>query len=339
MFRSARCKRYIHLPSGELLARPALSALFAALALSACARDNSATGLKPPADISLDIIAGNLQTGPTDQELATPIQVKVVDKALGVPIPGYLINWVVTGGGGSVFVASTETDYRGISQNYWRLGAAAGPQAVEVRAVSPVTGTKEVFATFAATAVSPSPPATSEINTTAAWDGSRQIGMFGALPASTVFGQSFTVPTGTPLLNSFSFWLNAGGGWQPNITFSAYVMAWDGTKAVGPVLWKSLPLAGPTTAMQRYDFKLPSLALAPGGQYIAFLSTIEYLNQVPTNAQVLMGYVYNPYSGGRFYEFSTSDFSALTSTSWGTDAGGDFDAAFVADFSNVPTTQ
>jgi hypothetical protein len=201
-----------------------------------------------------------------------------------------------------------------------------------------VNGAKEVFATFSATAVAPVPPVTSEINTTAGWDDSRQIGMFGALPAQTVSGQSFTVPSGTPILNSFSFWLNAGGGWQPNIVFSAYIMAWDGSKAVGPVLWKSAAFNGPTSTMQRYDFKVPSLPLTPGGQYNAFLSTIEYLNQFPTNAQVLMGYVYNPYAGGRFYDFSTSDFAALSTTAWGVDAGGDFDAAFVADFSNVPLT-
>ena len=337
MFRNAHFKRQVESSSRAALSRRTPLIIIAALGISACARDNAATGPRSPATISLEIVAGNSQIGPTGQELSTPIQVKVVDKALAIPVPGYLINWVVTAGGGTVFAASTETDYKGLSRNYWTLGTA-GPQTLEVRAISPITGAKEVFATFTATAVAPTPPVTSEINTTGGWDGNRQIGMFGALPASTVFGQSFTVPAGTPLLNSFSFWLNAGGGWQPNVTFAAYVMGWDGSKAVGPVLWKSAAFSGPTTTMQRYDFKVPSLALTPGGQYIAFLSTIEYLTLVPTNAQVLMGYVYNPYSGGRFYDFSTSDFSALTTTSWGTDAGGDFDAAFVADFSSVPLT-
>ena len=130
--------------------------VLAAVALSACGSDNNAaTGPEIPAQISLDIVGGNTQTGLVGQELPSAIQVKVVDKALGVPIPGYLINWVVTSGGGSVFAGSTQTDYRGLSQNYWTLGPTAGNQTIEVRAVSPVNGAKQVFATFTAAATLP----------------------------------------------------------------------------------------------------------------------------------------------------------------------------------------
>ena len=133
----------------------ALSLIIGAFALSACGREDTAIGPKSPPEISLDIVAGGAQSGTVGQELPSALQVKVVDKSLGIPVPGYLINWVITSGGGSVFVSSTETDYRGLAQNYWTLGPITGTQTLEVRAVSPVNGAKEVFATFSATATLP----------------------------------------------------------------------------------------------------------------------------------------------------------------------------------------
>jgi hypothetical protein len=260
-----------------------------------------------------------------------PVVVRL-ESGKGGAVPNRLVNWVVTKGGGSVWVPTTQTNAHGESRNYWIVGASGAEQALELRDVDASTGEMRVYGIV--TAQVPQPTA-AEISTLAGWDGGRQIGMFGAAPGGTAYGQSFTVPVNAPVLDQFTFWLNAGGGAQPNIVFSAYAMAWDGSKASGPVLWKSGALTGPTSVMQRYDIDVGALRLSPGAQYIAFLSTIEYLGSFPSNAQVLMGYGFNPYADGRFYALvNATDMARLTSAPWDTDAGGDFDAAFIARFSS-----
>jgi hypothetical protein len=245
------------------------------------------------------------------------------------PLPNRIINWVVTKGAGSVWVGTTQTNAQGESRNYWIVGPEVGEQRLELRDVDPTSGERRIYGLVTATV--PQPTA-AEISTLTGWDGGRQIGMFGSAAAGTVYGQSFRVPTQAPRLNSFSFWLNEGGGFQPSILFNAYVMAWDGSKATGEILWKSGTLSGPTSFMQRYDFNV-GIRLTPGVQYIAFLSTIEQLGSFPSDAQVLMGYGLNPYPDGRFYFIANAtSLSLLTSGAWSTDGGGDFDAAFVATF-------
>ncbi|MCG6957207.1 MAG: hypothetical protein LJF04_14555, partial [Gemmatimonadetes bacterium] len=61
------------------------------------------------------------------------------------------VNFRVIRGGGSVFAGSAETDDRGIAQEYWALGIDPGENVLEVRAVNPTTGEKEVYAEFSAT--------------------------------------------------------------------------------------------------------------------------------------------------------------------------------------------
>lgn len=131
----------------------ALPAAILLLIAAACSRDSTPTAARPtPTNVTLDVISGGGQTAQAGQALANPIVVKVVDASLGVPIPGYLVNWVITSGGGTTFVGATETNWQGITQNYWTLGTAVGNQTLEVRAISPVNGQRLTFATITATA-------------------------------------------------------------------------------------------------------------------------------------------------------------------------------------------
>lgn len=177
-------------------------------------------------------------------------------------------------------------------------------------------------------------PAQTTINTAAGWGGGIQIGMLGS---GAAFGQTFTAPDAT--LNSFSFWLNAHGSpstYPPNILFNAYVMAWDGSAATGPVLWESSVQSGPTSYMQRYDFDVGDVSLTLGQDYIAFITTISQAGLSPSNAAVLMGYTAtDSYSGGYFRAFAgAGSFTDLSTPAWYPDASGStWDAAFVADFS------
>ena len=56
-----------------------------------------------------------------------------------------------------MFAGASLTNADGIAKEWWTLGAS-GAQTVEVRAVDPTTGEKQVFATFNATIAAPPPP-------------------------------------------------------------------------------------------------------------------------------------------------------------------------------------
>ncbi len=101
--------------------------------------------------ISLSVVSGDGQSGVAGTQLAQPLVVKVTVN--GYPRPLQVLNFRVVQGNGSIFGGTELTDVRGIAQELWTLGTKAGdPQKVEVRAVDPVTGTAQVFATFTAVA-------------------------------------------------------------------------------------------------------------------------------------------------------------------------------------------
>ena len=107
-----------------------------------------------PADvgpISLSVVSGDGQSGVAGTQLAQPLIAKVTVN--GYPRPLQVLNFRVVQGNGSIFGGTELTDVRGIAQELWTIGTNAGdPQKVEVRAVDPVTGTAQVFATFTAVA-------------------------------------------------------------------------------------------------------------------------------------------------------------------------------------------
>ncbi|HEY2848516.1 MAG TPA: hypothetical protein VGI97_01465, partial [Gemmatimonadaceae bacterium] len=103
---------------------------------------------------SLNINAGGSQTASVGQTLPNPIVVTVTDKLKGAPVAGQLVNWVITQGGGSMYVEATQTDNHGQTRNWWTMGPTAGIQTVEVRAVDPTTGDRLVYGTVNATATS-----------------------------------------------------------------------------------------------------------------------------------------------------------------------------------------
>jgi hypothetical protein len=88
-------------------------------------------------------LSGDEQSGQVGATLAAPLVVVVTD-ALGNPIPGFTVDWTVTGGG-SVSLASTTTDANGQASVTRTLGNAAGTQTAVATATglagSPVTFT------------------------------------------------------------------------------------------------------------------------------------------------------------------------------------------------------
>jgi hypothetical protein len=125
-----------------------LAPLLAAAAVLAACENPSGGGAGPLA--RLDVVSGDLQTGPVGTQLAQPLVVRVLDDD-GDPIAGQLVNFVVAAGGGQVFAGAAQTNADGRAQELWTLGTTAGDtQRVEVRAVDPATGAPRVYGTFRA---------------------------------------------------------------------------------------------------------------------------------------------------------------------------------------------
>lgn len=87
------------------------------------------------------IISGDGQTGPVGTSLPAPLVVRVTD-VFGNPVPGFTVNWTVTGGG-SVSETTTQTGENGETSVTRTLGAAVGQQTTLATAEgllgSPVT--------------------------------------------------------------------------------------------------------------------------------------------------------------------------------------------------------
>ena len=147
-----RCRSFSAAPA--LLIR-----LTALLAAAACGTEDAVTDPIARAALpALAVVGGDGQSGAPGTMLPEPIVVRVREEAKGAdfrPVPGMVLNWVVTQGGGSTYVTATQTDAKGESRNWWTLGPQSGVQTLEIRAVNPTTGERVVFAVVNATAVAP----------------------------------------------------------------------------------------------------------------------------------------------------------------------------------------
>ena len=165
---------------------------------------------------SIQLVAGNNQTGFAGEELPDAAVVRVTDSA-GAPVPGQIINFKVTEGGGSVFAGAAISDASGMARERWTLGGVGGlqpvPQKLEARAVDSQTGAAIVFATFEATAVARPPtglaysanPATFVLGTAILPDAPSNGGgpvivysILPVLPPGLAMSASTGVITGTP---------------------------------------------------------------------------------------------------------------------------------------------
>ena len=79
----------------------------------------------------LSIASGNAQSGPVSTALAQPIVALVTD-ANGNAKAGESVTFAVTGGGGSVSLATGTTDAAGHASTSWTLGATVGAQTLNV---------------------------------------------------------------------------------------------------------------------------------------------------------------------------------------------------------------
>ena len=197
-----------------------------------------------------------------------------------MPVPDYLVNFVVVDGGGSVFAGAALTSHEGLAIDYWTLGPVLGEQHVEVRSVNSNTGQKEVWGTFVA--IAKKAPEIVQL---------QQGGHNWSTAPSFAVGQTFTPLNGS--FDSFSFWM---GGELGNV-FEVFLYEWDsGVRAkTGSELWSS----GPRTAPQDVGgvagevVFTPRLALNPNLVYLLFV----YQSAFPQiSVRTSHG---NPYAGGQ----------------------------------------
>ncbi|HAG80980.1 MAG TPA: PEP-CTERM sorting domain-containing protein [Cyanobacteria bacterium UBA12227] len=171
------------------------------------------------------------------------------------------------------------------------------------------------------------------IDTTPSWDGTSEITIFGE-PDTATYGQTFTVGSDN-ILNDFTFFLNDFS--DPDaIDFAAYVMAWDGTKATGSILYQSGPQSTTgASGMEQFTFNTGGISLTSGQKYVAFLSASNFFDGIDGLGS--MGLPFSDvYAGGDFVYYNNgSDFSALTTNGWDCTECGFGDAAFKATFTSA----
>jgi hypothetical protein len=151
---------------------------------------------------------------------------------------------------------------------------------------------------------------------------------FGETDTAT-FGQTFTVPADSNNFNSFTFYLNDYSN-PDNVDFRGYVMAWDGSKAIGSVLFESgIFSTKGESGYEKFTLSTGGLNLNAGQQYVAFLNASKEFDGVSGTAEV--GMTNNLYSGGNMVFLNHgSNFNSVTSNSWNSWSGNDL--AFTMDF-------
>jgi hypothetical protein len=149
------------------------------------------------------------------------------------------------------------------------------------------------------------------------------------LPDQQGQGQTFVVPAGFPILQSFAFNLGISGPGNETLTFE--VFEWDGVTTTGAAL-VSLTVPGFVTTDPIFT---GGLALTPGSSYLAFLRG--------GLAQPMLGLaldvpIPNPYASGLWvYQDANGDFQTLISSRLGDE--GPWDARFEAVFATNPVPE
>lgn len=194
----------------------------AALLLGSCGGDDPVV---PGVPVAMQIVHGEGQHGTVGQELPEALVVLVTDDN-DVPVPGQLVNFRVTAGGGSVFAGAAITNDSGLAQERWTLGTStAAAQTLEARAVDAGTGAPIVFATFTAIPDA-GPPAT--------------MTRVGADSGSAVAGQPVDVPPAVELRDQY-------GNVVPGRSVAFAVTSGGGTIAGSPATSNASGVAAATT--------------------------------------------------------------------------------------------
>jgi hypothetical protein len=175
------------------------------------------------------------------------------------------------------------------------------------------------------------------IDTTGGWNGMESVAPFGD---GGSWGQTFVAPAQHAILTGFSFWIERAPSDTTGlpIDFTAFVMAWDGDRATGSVLFQSPPQSVSEVGMQEFSFQTGELTLEPGQSYIAFLHASDFVGETPPLASVGFRST-DIYPQGQFWGQGTGpNFSNVTLNAWNPPLEPSADLVFRAVFdTGVPT--
>ena len=152
-------------------------------------------------------------------------------------------------------------------------------------------------------------------------------------------GQSFTVPIGSSVLDSYSFWVGATTT-GASYTFETSIYAFGGSGPTGPALFTSdtRTSGGSITESVREDYVTGGLALTPGAVYIAMIRTIDR-SEVHTGFTLAAPLTFgSTYAGGQVYAATGAWVADPTLGTYTTNLfGAGTDLKFVAQFSAATT--
>jgi hypothetical protein len=147
------------------------------------------------------------------------------------------------------------------------------------------------------------------ISTEGSWNGLNYVFSFG-FPITGAYGQTFVGPSQAASLTSFTVLIR---NLSASVNFQFYVMAWDGSKATGPILYQSpVTSTAGKAGFDAYTFN-PDVPLTPGATYVAFATVVG--NTPGGSGWAIANNL--PYPNGEFvYSYTGTNFSSLTSTPW-----------------------
>ena len=87
----------------------------------------------------VEMVQGDEQVGPAGAPLEDPLIVRVTDSA-GSPLPGQVVTWSVSSGGGAVEPVTDSTNSEGLASAEWILGPSPGLNVVEARVATSTAG-------------------------------------------------------------------------------------------------------------------------------------------------------------------------------------------------------
>jgi hypothetical protein len=149
--------------------------------------------------------------------------------------------------------------------------------------------------------------------------------------ATQTYGEIFTAPSGINNLSTFSFY-TGDPYFSGNIVAGAYIATWTGTHA-GTLLYDSGQFNYDNLGNEELTFNTNGVIVAPGQQYVMFLSTTKFHGQSVGATYVSYGGT-NQYLDGFAY-FNNVNFDTLFANDWNA-YGLQPDWAVDLEFNNVP---
>jgi hypothetical protein len=118
----------------QVLVNPVIPLVIAFVALAGCT-----LGTDPSRPSTMAIVTGDAQTVAVNTALPDSLSVVVVG-AFYEPIGNETVSWTVVSGGGSLSLATSQTDANGVAWTRYTSGAAAGAVKIQakVSALPPV---------------------------------------------------------------------------------------------------------------------------------------------------------------------------------------------------------